>query len=284
MKYNDLQEHGECLQISTTSFLRWLGIFTLQLLLYGLTVFEHCVQVKVSLHVCPCLCARIYPPPLKPNPLLSTTRFIAKLPCERVHMLCPVSVLHPDNYCYIYHSKWEPWTGVIIGWSRSNEAKGGTERVKQVGRESGRKKEERGDMQYKGKWLKSAVNCIVHLSYITVWDKLCFSLKCFLFKRVKMRLKGWEACRGCAAIVKIMTSVCILRLNKLHSRDLSAGKLYVAGVTKTFGNRVLPSSGGDGNQINGTWMRPCKRKEFRFKSLFRCLYALSTVQIKFLEA
>lgn len=57
-------------------------------------------------------CTYTYPPPHPPIHHLSpprsshyATRFIAKQPCERVHMLCPVPVLHPDNYCYIYHSK-----------------------------------------------------------------------------------------------------------------------------------------------------------------------------------
>lgn len=109
----------------------------------------------------------------------------------------------------------------------------------------------------------------------SVWDKLCFSLKCFLVERVKMRLQGWEACRGCAAIVKIMTSVCILRLNKLHRRDVSVRIVDTAEVTKTFGNKVLPSSGGDGNQINGTWMSS------EWDHSLKCGYALSTVAIKF---
>lgn len=44
--------------------------------------------------------------PLTPKNLLpSATRFMATLPCERVHMLCPVPALRPDNYRYIYHSK-----------------------------------------------------------------------------------------------------------------------------------------------------------------------------------
>lgn len=100
----------------------------------GVSVFM-CVHVLAHVH---------YPPttlPTHPNLLLSPAKSTAKQPCERVHMLCPVSILHPDNYCYIYHSKWEPWTGVIIGWSRGKEGEGGgggDEKVRRVEREGER--------------------------------------------------------------------------------------------------------------------------------------------------
>lgn len=67
-----------------------------------------CLPVDIIFVYCPCShCVSESLRTILPNPkpVLSATRFIAKPSCERVHMLCPVPALHPDNYCYIYPSK-----------------------------------------------------------------------------------------------------------------------------------------------------------------------------------
>lgn len=181
-------------------------------------------------------------------------------------MLCPVSVLHPDNYCYIYHSKWEPWTGVIIGWSRSKEVEEGNEKVRRVEREGGERARGRKTVRRQAT-VEEEVTEVCCKLYCAFFKSQCicqttFSLNSYLFKIVevrKMRLKGWEACRGWVASsgllfverVKMMTSVCMLLLNKLHSRALNTRILYMAEVTMTFCKEVLPSSGSQRNQIKG---------------------------------
>lgn len=109
---NESCEQRQCLQISTISTRRQ----------YFCTMCSGC-----ELAYCPQVCPLRY------------TSFIAELSCERVHMLWPVPALHPDNYCYIYSSKWEPRTGVIIGWSRGNG----------VRRERGRKQEHHWERKWK---------------------------------------------------------------------------------------------------------------------------------------
>lgn len=49
----------------------------------------------------------------------------------------------------------------------------------------------------------------------------------------------------------MMTSVCMLLLNKLHRRAFGAGILYMAEVTITFGKEVLPSSGSLAYIVHG---------------------------------
>lgn len=90
-----------------------------------------------------CLIGRVHCLPQRQNTFVSvpavprpTTNPINKVrdqhSCESVHTRSPVPLLHPDNYCYIYRSKWEPRTVVITGWSSSKvvEKEGGTQKKK----------------------------------------------------------------------------------------------------------------------------------------------------------
>lgn len=167
---------------------------------------EHkCAQVNVSLWMCMDLCTYITPLPT-PTPIRSTARFTAKQPCERVHMLCPVSALHPDNYCYIYHSKWEPWTGVITGWSRGKEGEGEMKKWGEL------RERERERLREEGRHtVEMEVTEVCCKLYCALWKSQCmrqatFSLNGFLFKIV-MRLKGREARRERAAFSRLLHSV-----------------------------------------------------------------------------
>lgn len=172
----------------------------------------------ICLHACACYLARSQPQPL-PSPVLffSPKRFTAKQPWERVHTLCPVSVLHPDNYCYIYHSKWEPWTGVITGWSRSKEGEGG--KRKSEARKSGRKTEQWRAVRFEVTKVCFKLSCAFFINH-SACDKLCFSLNHFQNWEVgEFRLKGMRSVQQTSRIFYVF-SACVFMCEKNDDYDL----------------------------------------------------------------
>lgn len=151
-----------------------------------------CFSAAARQWKCPRARARVHlqqlSPRLRKTSLPSASRFIATLHCERVHELCLVPALRPDNYRYIYQSKWEPWARRDYRVEQKHRGKKGGVRDGRVGEARG-KMRRNSEEERRATWGDQQVSKIALLIFAK-WQRarravffifLVLSLRCFLF-------------------------------------------------------------------------------------------------------